>query len=746
MADHVTMTMVDGVAVFHAEGPAPFSAGVVFGVGRRDETFAKGGLSHLVEHLTMREIGRTSLESNAAVHADVTEFTAIGRPERVSEFLCRVCEVLSELPTDSLRVEADVLRAEGALVTHPFVGALCATIYGGSGLGLTGYREPALGSLTAADVRAWAGRYFTRANAAVWIAGPLPADLALSLPAGERPARAPQRTLGLSTPAWTPTPGDGFVGFAAHVPRTAALNATVRILRGRVEDELRHRRGLSYAVGADQMLADRDHRLVFVVADVRDGEGATAMRALWTALHGLADAGPTEEELDHDRAGLAEYLEGPGAAADEVRCAAITHVTEAPPLTGADLRAESDATSAAEVRAVAEALRWSAVLGLPGAVEPSLPGVTRVPEWSADAVTGTVHRRRMRSSAPRGARLVLGEDGVSLHLGDDRWLTVRYAETIGLIEQGPGEYQLVGGDGFSVSICGRDWRGGAAVVDAVRAAVPAELQVRADPEDGDALPGPAVILLHAGERRSRDALWPASGDLWFLPGDQWCVVVPTARGIAHLLKAASDISAMLGRNRAVLVLARGHNEVSYRRFRKGREVDQHVWAATTDWGGERASDGGGEPGELARVLRRPDLAPALSELFSTRAEPAAVIDEVVRTLGLPDEVRRLLDGQRPGEVGLEMVPARTFAASMLAEARDALLPGRKERSRGFHVANVVTAALLGVFAWWAGSRAGGDWISWWGLPAALAGGGAAYGLWFALVSAMRSFRYWLRSS
>jgi hypothetical protein len=201
-----------------------------------------------------------------------------------------------------------------------------------------------------------------------------------------------------------------------------------------------------------------------------------------------------------------------------------------------------------------------------------------------------------------------------------------------------------------------------------------------------------------------------------------------------------DISAQLGRKRAVVVLIRGHNEVSYRRFRKGREVDQHVWAGMADGDGGQAADGGGDPGELARALDRPDLAPALSELFSTRAEPAAVVDEVIRTLGLRDEVRRLLDGERPGEVGLEMVPARTFAAVMLAMARDELLPGRKECSRSYHVANVVMAALLGVVAWWAGSRTGGDWISWWGLLAALAGAGAVYGLWYSVASAMRSSR------
>ena len=53
--EHLT---TDGVAVFQVEGPVPFSAGLVFGVGRRDESFVKGGPDHLVEHLVMRPWGR----------------------------------------------------------------------------------------------------------------------------------------------------------------------------------------------------------------------------------------------------------------------------------------------------------------------------------------------------------------------------------------------------------------------------------------------------------------------------------------------------------------------------------------------------------------------------------------------------------------------------------------------------------------------------------------------------------------
>jgi len=86
-----------------------------------DETsrFVKGGITHLVEHLTMRALDRTTLDCNASVDVLVTEFVAAGRPERVAGFLRRVCEILADLPAEGLRIEVDVLRIEDSRVTQP---------------------------------------------------------------------------------------------------------------------------------------------------------------------------------------------------------------------------------------------------------------------------------------------------------------------------------------------------------------------------------------------------------------------------------------------------------------------------------------------------------------------------------------------------------------------------------------------------------------------------------------------------
>ncbi|MDP9436203.1 MAG: insulinase family protein, partial [Actinomycetota bacterium] len=196
----MTRTAIDGVPVVWAAGPEPFTAGLVFGVGRRHETFARGGVTHLVEHLVMGTLGRTTLDCNASVGLDTTEFTASGRPQRVAEFLRRVCEALSDLPVHRLAVEADVLRTEAGTVERPVVGALLVERYGGRGVGLAGFGEVALLSVTAQDVRDWAATRFVRAAAALWLSGPPPEGLSLPLRDGPSPPRPAQARRDLPVP------------------------------------------------------------------------------------------------------------------------------------------------------------------------------------------------------------------------------------------------------------------------------------------------------------------------------------------------------------------------------------------------------------------------------------------------------------------------------------------------------------------------------------------------------------------
>jgi hypothetical protein len=119
----------------------------------------------------------------------------------------------------------EVLRTEDSAAVHPAIGALLAERYGGRGIGLAGYREPARGALTAQDVLQWAAARFVRGAAALWLSGPPPEGLALPLPDGDPALRDPQVRRRLTTPALVEQPVDGWVSLGAEVGRQPGLAA-----------------------------------------------------------------------------------------------------------------------------------------------------------------------------------------------------------------------------------------------------------------------------------------------------------------------------------------------------------------------------------------------------------------------------------------------------------------------------------------------------------------------------------------
>lgn len=137
---------LDGVPVFRPDAhdrTAPLRAGLVFGVGRRDETLLGSGLTHLVEHLVMRRVGRTPADAGASVDLLTTEFAATGRPGTTAHFLYIVCEALADLPLEQLAAEAGVLRAEDDRLAPGVVADLLRTFYGGTGPGRVAGPGPA---------------------------------------------------------------------------------------------------------------------------------------------------------------------------------------------------------------------------------------------------------------------------------------------------------------------------------------------------------------------------------------------------------------------------------------------------------------------------------------------------------------------------------------------------------------------------------------------------------------------------
>jgi len=712
--EQVRRAEVDGVPVFWAPGPAPFSAGLVFGVGRRDEGFVDGGITHVVEHLAMSTVGRTPLDCNATVDLTSTTFTASGDPERVAAFLRTVCEALTDLPLDRLATEVDVLRTEGGSVVAPAVCALLGELYGARGVGLAGFREPALASLTRDEVQGWADRRFVRAAAALWLTGPPPEGLCLPLREGTRPSSPEPVGRTMALPGRAEATADGLVALGAELVRAPGVHAACRVLRDRLEDDLRHRRGLSYAVDTDHVPLARDRQLAVVIADCRDGDEAVVVRALWQALGRLAEDGATQAELDLERARVEEHLQDPRAACGEAQAAAVAHVTGTAYRTSAQLRDEAGALTAEQVRQAARAMREAALIAVPEGVDPGLPALTPVSQWSAVMLTGQEFRRRFRSPAPRGARLVVGEHGVSLELQEGERLTVRYDDTIGLLEVGDGEWTLAGGDGVTVPLATSDWRDGEQAVARVRAAVPAHLQVTVDDVRA---PGSRALLLAAPPHTATEALWTSGRSAWVLQTERWSLVVPDG-DVLQAYESAAALSAALGRRHAVLLLEQVHDELSLSVWSRGSQRDGHRWGADQ-----------GDPAVLAGLVSV-DV-PEVAALLAHAGGPAEVLLAMSGVLGTPPELAQVLTGARAEEIpGLEQHTARGVRESVVAAARGDFDPPdssalhhritRWERQRppAYRAVNGVAALGQAVGAAALATRADGDLTSW---PAVLAG-------------------------
>jgi zinc protease len=200
-----------GVPVFWTESGDELTAGLVFRVGRADELLAHGGITHLIEHLALHPLAASArMHYNGQVDAVTTTFVTRGNPGEIAGFFNAVCVSLRELPIERLEAERQVLRTEADQRRLTISDPLFIECYGADTYGLIAYPEFGIGALKADEVRAWARQYFTRGNAAMWVAGgPPPGGLQLDLPDGPAmPAPEPASSES-RTPGWVTAPVQG---------------------------------------------------------------------------------------------------------------------------------------------------------------------------------------------------------------------------------------------------------------------------------------------------------------------------------------------------------------------------------------------------------------------------------------------------------------------------------------------------------------------------------------------------------
>lgn len=472
-------TVVDGVPVLWAKRAGLLRACLLFRVGRADETLARGGITHLVEHLALHQVGQTDYHCNGTTETITTTFYTQGTPGQVTEFMAAVTAALRRLPLDRIPTEVSILRTEASGRSSSPYDRIRLWRYGPATYGLHAYEEYGLNEPAALDVQGWARSRFTRGNAVLWVSGDaVPDDLRLDLPDGPwLPPPVPSQALP-RLPAYFEGPVSGVV-FDAHVPRSPASAALSAVLERRMHAVLRVELGLTYAASTRYESLVGDLGVLAASADALPERSAELVGPFVDILLDLAASGVTDAELATVRSIAEASLTESDAAARMVPVAAHDLLVRTEARTPEQILAELRQVTPDDVHAVAKQAMATALVMVPEGSGVGRGGFVPAPTHSDSRVRGMEYAGPPDSQGTRPL-LVAGADGVSV-VGGRLASTVRYAECAGMLAYPDGGRLLFAPDGVAVAIEPRLWRLPPTVVSSVDAAIPREKVVQMPP-------------------------------------------------------------------------------------------------------------------------------------------------------------------------------------------------------------------------------------------------------------------------
>jgi hypothetical protein len=487
MALSIERFELGGVPIYWLEGPPPFLMGLLFRVGRADETLPVGGITHLVEHLVIPAENPIDIDYNGTVSQIETYIWATGRETTVREFIRRIAANCAAPPLERVDTERDVLLAEAATRGGGSGHALRALRFGTVGHGQPAYAEYGLRHLTEEDIFAWTQRWFGATNLAVCVTGAPPKDLGeLPVPPGSPrvPAPAPEAIRGLELPAYYSDGPDGELALSLVAERSVALTTALAIFEHRVRQRLRYDLGVSYGLSTDYepLSAVTAHYTAHV--DFLEPNARRARDELLAIIEHLAESGPAPEELERELARRSWWKESPVEQPGRLFYHAFGELT-GEPVPDDDY---DSAFSALTLSNVAEAFAHAAsslLLIQPPGLDPppALMKLQQYPLAPTAEVTGRTYppkglELRSRKSRPR---IVAGEDGVALMV-EGPGSTVRFDECTASLRWSDGTRGLWSADGFYVEIDPKAWRGGTELVSLIDSRVPDAVVVWMDAE------------------------------------------------------------------------------------------------------------------------------------------------------------------------------------------------------------------------------------------------------------------------
>ncbi|MBM7084877.1 insulinase family protein [Micromonospora humidisoli] len=483
----IRQTEVDGVPALVAPTGGPSRAGLVFRVGQADETLARRGITHLLEHLVLHPLGDADYHYNGVTGTTATHFHLQGPVDAVGSFLTGVCRSLRDLDTGRIDVERSiVLTEEGGRATGP-LDSLPLWRHGARDHGLVSFPQWGLHGVLADDLRDWAARYFTRENAVLWFAGEtLPDGLTLDLPAGERhPVPAASSALPTTPACYT---GDSY---------TTALDAVVRhrpaaqVLAGVLERQLfralRQEAGLSYTAATTYDVRGDGFAVLTAFADALPGNQDAALGGFLDVLAALRVGRVDEADVTAVVTRAIDSLTADDADAVRLPGAAFHLLTGQPVLQCGELVSALKAVDVDAVREAAAEALGTALLMTPRGTSAGWAGYAQAPTGTTEEAGPTQGVTYPYIGDP-SRRLVVGAEKAVAAGPGALATTVRFDDCAVLLSYPDGGRLLVGADAASVRIEPTLHRG--VDVAAIDARVPIERQVRMPARDPDQVPVP----------------------------------------------------------------------------------------------------------------------------------------------------------------------------------------------------------------------------------------------------------------
>ncbi|MDG4805600.1 insulinase family protein [Micromonospora sp. WMMD1120] len=486
---------VDGVPTLLAPTGGPMHAGLTFRVGTADETLARAGITHLIEHLALAPLGLTDYHVNGATAPVFTTFHTQGSEADIAAFLTAVCGHLSDLPVGRLDVEKEILRTEWSSRGSAAVDDIPLWRYGSRDFGLSSYPEWGLGGLTADDLREWTARWFTRENAVLWIAGSrVPAGLRLALPGGVRqPVPAASSALP-RTPAYFVS-GARAVVLDSVVRRSAAASTFAGVLERELYRSLRQDAGLSYTTTTGYEPRGDGYATLRALADALAEKQDAVLGGFVDVLAKMRVGRIEQADLDATVAKREDFLATGEVDAARLPSYAVNLLTGQPNLTIDEHRAELKAVTLADLHEVAGEVMGSALLMVPGGHSADWAGFVAAPTHSADTVDGTTYRAKQGAGGIR-----VGADGVT-YLRPEGPLTVRYDDCSVMLAWPDGARQMVGADAIVLHIEPTMLDVPAPTLAAIDAAVPADRHIAMPARTPDQIPQPKPVVSEADPSR-----------------------------------------------------------------------------------------------------------------------------------------------------------------------------------------------------------------------------------------------------